>query len=246
MIDGVLLFSTFRQKLLHDAQGLVAEFNEMRIRYLVCSGRDVDELLVEKLVHVAAGGISVYPPLSSQFRGVKANIMSAGILLGGACSNVLGLMNYYVQVDRVEYATERKIIKILWQTVRGENHWEILHNMEYFSEDLKHLVECIGGRDALNYLPDFNVDIREKCKEVCRNGLIVKLAFTSGTLQSPPMVHGNSCWKLRNMGVWPTCPLEQSGSDIIDDNHALNSDFAILGDSIFQYLSFYGLGRHPV
>jgi len=55
--------------------------------------------MVEKLVHVAAAGISVYPPLSSQFRGVKANRMSTGILLGGACSNVMGLMNYYVKVD---------------------------------------------------------------------------------------------------------------------------------------------------
>jgi len=59
----------------------------------------VNELSVEKLVDVVAAGISVYPPLSSQFRGVKANRMSTGILLGGACSNVMGLMNYYVKVD---------------------------------------------------------------------------------------------------------------------------------------------------
>jgi hypothetical protein len=74
----------------------------------------------------------------------------------------------------------------------------------------------------------------------------VKLAFKSTTLNSPPMIHGNSCWKLINKGVWPTCPLEQLESDIIDDHHALNNDFAILGDSIFQYLSFYGSGRHPM
>ena len=118
--------------------------------------------------------------------------------------------------------------------------------MEYFTEDLNHLIEILGGMDALNSLPDFNADIREKCKEVCNNSLIVKMSFTSGTLHSPPMIHGNSCWKLSNKGVWPTCPLEQLESGIIDDHHALNNDFAILGDSIFQYLSFYGCGRHPV
>ena len=213
---------------------------------MVCSGRDVNELSVEKLVDVVAAGISVYPPLSSQFRGVKANRMSTGILLGGACSNVMGLMNYYVKVDRVEYATGDKVIKILWQSVRGEDGWKILHDMDYFTEDLNHLYAILGGRDVLNYLPDFNADIREKCKEVCHNGLIVKLAFTSSTPNSPPMIHGNSCWKLRNNGVWPTCPLEQVESEIIDDHHALNNDFAVLGDSIFQYLSFYGCGRHPV
>jgi hypothetical protein len=85
----------------------------MKIKYVVCSGRDVNELLVEKLVHVVAAGISIFPPLSSQFRGGKANMMSAGIFLGGACSNVMGLMKYYVKVDRVEYATEDKVIKIL-------------------------------------------------------------------------------------------------------------------------------------
>ena len=231
---------------MHDAQGLVKELDYMKIKYVVCSGSDVDELSVEKLGHVVAGGISIFPPLSSQFRGVKANMMSAGILLGGACSNVMGLMNYYVKVDRVEYATEDKVIKILWQSVRGEDGWKILHDMDYFTEDLNHLYVILGGRDVLNNLPDFKADIREKCKEVCYNGLIVKLAFTSSTLNSPPMIHGNSCWKLRNNGVWPTCPLEQVESDIIDDHHALSNDFAILGDSIFQYLSFYGCGRHPV
>jgi hypothetical protein len=48
------------------------------------------------------------------------------------------------------------------------------------------------------------------------------------------------------MGVWPTCPLEQLGLDIINEHHSLNNDFAILGDSIFQHRSFYGSGRHPV
>ena len=231
---------------MNDGQGLVKQLDDTKIKYVVCSGSDADELLVEKMVYVVAAGISIFPPLSSQYRGVKANMMSARILLGGACSDVMGLMNYYVKVDRVEYATEDKVIKILWQTLRGEDCWKIFHDMEYFTEDLNHLIEILGGMDALNSLPDFNADIREKCKEVCNNSLIVKMSFTSGTLHSPPMIHGNSCWKWRNMGVWPTCPLEQSGSDIIDEHHSLNNAFAILGDSIYQYLSFYGSGRHPV
>ena len=231
---------------MNDGQGLVKQLDDTKIKYVVCSGHNVNELSLEKLVHVAGAGISIYPPLSSQFRGVQANKISTAILLGGACSNVMGLMNYYVKVDRVEYVSDNKVIKILWQSVRREGGWNIVHDMDYFTEDLNHLYAILGGRDVLHYLPDFNADIREKCKEVCYNGLIVKLAFTSSTPNSPPMIHGNSCWKLINKGVWPTCPLEQLESDIIDDHHALNNDFAILGDSIFQYLSFYGSGRHPV
>ncbi len=86
---------------MNDGQGLVKQLDDTKIKYVVCSGSDADELLVEKMVYVVAAGISIFPPLSSQYRGVKANMMSAGILLGGACSNVMGLMNYYVKVDRV-------------------------------------------------------------------------------------------------------------------------------------------------
>jgi len=236
---------SFHNKLLHDCRGLAKELVDKKIKYVVNSGRNMNELSVEKLIHIVAAGISVYPPLSSQLRGIDANVISAGILLSGAYSNVMGLMNYYVKIDRVEYATDDKVIKILWQTVRGEDCWDIFHDMEYFTEDSNHLTEILGGRDALNDLPDFYADIREKCKEVCHNGLIMKMGFTSGTLHSPPMIHGNNCWKLRNMGAWPTCPMDQFGSDVIDDSH-MNNDLAILGDSIFRYFSYYGSGRNPV
>ena len=247
-IVHLLYLRTFHNRLLHKTQVFIEELNNMRIKYAVCSGRYVSELSVEKLVYVVGAGIAIYPPLSSQMRGVKANTASQGIMARGVHSNVIGIMHYYVRVKQVEYYSEDKVIEILWQSVKREQCWEILNNMEYFSKDLVHLVETIlGGKDVVNSLPDFNVDVRQKVREVCHNGLIVKLAFTSdSTMNIPPMINGNSYWTFRSMGVWPTCPLELSGSDIIDDNHAMNNDFAILGDGIFQYLSFYSSGRYPM
>ena len=246
-IVRMLYLRTFRNRLLHNTQVFIEELTNLRIKYAVCSGRYMDESTVEKLVHVVGSGIAIYPPLSSQIRGVKANTASQRIMLREVRSNAMGIMHYYVRVKQVEYYSEDKVIEILWQSVKRENRWEILNNMEYFPKDLVHLVETIlGGKDVLNSLPDFNVDVRQKVREVCNNGLIVKLPFTSDTMNMPPMINGNSYWTFRSMGVWPTCPLELSGSDIIDDNHALNNDFAILGDGIFQYLSFYSSGRYPM
>ena len=222
----------------------IKELKNMRIKYTVCSGRYVDKASVEKLVHVAGVGIVIYPPLSSQMRGIMANAASQ---LLGLLPNAYETMHYYVRVKKVEYLTEDKLIEILWQLVKRGQCWEIRNNMDYFPNDLVHLGEnVLGGKDVLNSLPDFNVDVRQKVREVCNNGLIVKLVFTSDTMNITPMLNGNSDWTLRSMGVWPTCSLELSGSDIIDDNHALNDKFAILGDGIFQFLSFYGSGRYPV
>jgi hypothetical protein len=243
----LLYLRTFHNRLLNNTQVFVEELISMRIKYVVCSGRYVDEVSVEKLAHVVGAGIAIYPPLSSQMRGVKANTASQGIMLQGVrSSNVMGIMHYYVRVKQVEYYSEDKVIEILWQSVKREQCWEIHNNMEYFPEDLALVETILGGKDVLNHLPDFNVDVRQKVREICNNGLIVKLAFTSDTVNAPPMISGNSYWKFRSMGVWPTCPLELSGSDIIDDNHALNDDFAILGDGIFNYLSFYSSGRYPM
>ena len=204
----------------------------------------MNESTVEKLVHVVGSGIVIYPPLSSQMRGIMANAASQ---LLGLLPNAYETMHYYVRVKKVEYLSEDKVIEILWQSVKRGQCWEIRNNMDYFPNDLVHLGEnVLGGKDVLNSLPDFNVDVRQKVREVCNNGLIVKLVFTSDTMNITPMLNGNSYWTLRSMGVWPTCSLELSGSDIIDDNHALNDDFAILGDGIFQFLSFYSSGRYPV
>ena len=248
IIVHLLHLRTFHNRLLQDTQVFIKELKNMRIKYAVCSGHYVDKASVEKLVHVAAGGIAVYPPLSSQMRGVMANSASQGIMLQAVRSNsMMGIMHYYVRVQKVEYLTEDKVIEILWQSVKSGQCWEIRNNMDYFPNDLVHLGEnVLGGKDVLNSLPDFNVDVRQKVREVCNNGLIVKLVFTSNTMNITPTLNGNSDWTLRSMGVWPTCSLELSGSDIIDDNHALNDDFAILGDGIFQFLSFYGSGRYPV
>jgi len=71
------------------------------------------------------------------------------------------------------------VIEILWQSVRRGQCWEIRNNMDYFPNDLVHLGEnVLGGKDVLNGLPDFNVDVCQKVREVCNNGLIVKLVFT--------------------------------------------------------------------
>jgi hypothetical protein len=243
----LLYLRTFYHKLLHNTQVFIEELNKLRIKYAVCSGHNAEESAMEKLVHVVGAGIALYPPLSSQMRGVKANTASQGIMLRGVSSNGMGTMHYYVRVKQVEYYSEDKVIEILWQSVRRGQCWEIRNNMDYFPNDLVHLGEnVLGGKDVLNSLPDFNVDVRQKVREVCNNGLIVKLVFTSDTMNITPMLNGNSYWTLRSMGVWPTCSLELSGSDIIDDNHALNDDFAILGDGIFQFLSFYSSGRYPM
>jgi hypothetical protein len=229
---------------LQNTQVLIEELNKQRIKYIVCSGSFMNESTVEKLVHVVGSGIVIYPPLSSQMRGVTAN--GASQLLG-LLPNAMGIMHYYVRVKKVEYLSEDKVIEILWQLVKRGQCWEIRNNMDYFPNDLVHLGETVlGGKDVLNSLPDFNVDVRQKVREVCNNGLIVKLVFTSDTMNITPMLNGNSYWTLRSMGVWPTCSLELSGSDIIDDNHALNDNFAILGDGIFQFLSFYSSGRYPM
>jgi hypothetical protein len=204
----------------------------------------MNESTVEKLVHVVGSGIVIYPPLSSQMRGIMANAASQ---LLGLLPNAYETMHYYVRVKKVEYLTEDKLIEILWQLVKRGQCWEIRNNMDYFPNDLVHLGETVlGGKDVLNSLPDFNVDVRQKVREVCNNGLIVKLVFTSDTMNITPMLNGNSYWTIRSMGVWPTCSLELSGSDTIDDNHALNDNFAILGDGIFQFLSFYSSGRYPM
>jgi hypothetical protein len=48
----------------NDGQGLVKQLDDTKIKYVVCSGSDADELLVEKMVYVVAAGISIFPPLS--------------------------------------------------------------------------------------------------------------------------------------------------------------------------------------
>ena len=109
------------------------------------------------------------PPLSSQMRGVTANSASQGIMLQGVLSNT---MHYYVRVKKVEYLSEDKVIEILWQSVKRGQCWEIRNNMDYFPNDLVHLGEnVLGGKDVLNSLPDFNVDVHQKVREVCNNGL---------------------------------------------------------------------------
>ena len=156
---------------------LLKELKDESINYIVCSGSSVDVPFVEKLIYVVTMGIDVYPPLSSQMRGV---LVRNSMFLSSS-HNELEHMSYFVQVDRVNYTTGKKVIKILWQSVRRAESKAVVVfcDMDYFSNDCKELVENIIGENKLDIAPDFNVDIRGKCKEICHNGLIMKLAFTS-------------------------------------------------------------------
>ena len=81
----------------------------------------MNESTVEKLVHVVGSGIVIYPPLSSQMRGITANAASQ---LQGLLPNAMGTMHYYVRVKKVEYLSEDKVIEILWQSVKRGQCWE--------------------------------------------------------------------------------------------------------------------------
>ena len=218
---------------------LINYLMQKRVSVLVCQ-KFSDVSVVKELLHLVTHDIKLYPPIQCQIRSLD-NTISCETKIDVVTSR----MSYIANIDTIANIKNKRIasMNILYQVyepVLGAEV-EIRYGMEYFSRDERALASILKG---LN-IPELRYDYHLQKDVRCDNVLILKISFIVDSLARSPILAGENGWILHGIQTWPSFDIDVPPGPITDA-HGFYRVTEQLGQGIFQYLNFYGVGRHPI
>jgi hypothetical protein len=236
---NISFVSVFTGYLNDRKDSLINSLMAKRVSVIVCQ-KFSEVSVVKELLHLVTHDIKLYPPIQCQIRSLD-NTISCETKIDVVTSR----MSYIANIDTIASRKDKRIasMNILYQVyepVLGAAV-EIRYGMDYFRKDERALACTLKG---LN-IPELRYDYHLQKDVRCDNVLILKISFIAGSLAKSPNLAGESGWILHGIQTWPSFDIDVPPGPITDA-HGFYRVTEQLGQKIFQYLNFYGVGRHPI
>lgn len=241
---------------MHDQEKLRSVLKKKMVKTIVCSRPLQPEHLQAMLTVI--GNINVYPPLSLQMRTVGPmehlvpllTLETAGpmetLCSRFEASNIMrARITYLIQITGMTVRNKRKQSKIMYQTIyQVENgNTEVVFDKDFTEEEFQ-LDKVINCKDIEDKFPEFKVDLRQKSKSTIDTGVIIQLSFITFGNESGLCFKWEKGWLLERVQTWPLFSIDLPEGNV-GPSHPFFRVTELMGRAVYNYLNFYGEGRHP-
>jgi len=223
------LFSKFIAGIMHDQERLHSILKKKMVKTIVCS-RPLQPVHLQAMLNVLATLMYILHYLCCEL---------------DVSSMVRTRITYLVQITVNTKRHKKRLSTIFYQTIHqvGNGNTEVVYNKDFTKDELE-LDKLINCKGMVDKFPEFKVDFRQKTKTKIDTGVIIQLSFiTCGDL-SAHCYEWEKGWKLERVQTWPLFSI-----DIPEGNVDLSQPFfhvtELMGQAVYDYLNFYGEGRHP-
>jgi len=226
---------------MHDQERLRSILKKKMVKTIVCS-RPLQPVHLQAMLNFI-GNINVYPPLSLQMRTVGP--MEPLCSEVDVSSMVTTRISYLVQITGITIRYKKKQARIMYQKIHqvGHGNTEVVFNKDFTKDELE-LDKLINCKGMVDKYPEFKVDFRQKTKTKVETGVIMQLSFITFADGSAHCYEWEKGWELERVQTWPLFLIDLPEGNV-DPSHAFFRVTELMGEALYDYLNFYGEGRHP-